>query len=387
MVGEKRRYVGIDLGKRTWELAIITRSGKFKMNAQGDAEVEEKMTRHQGTTTAEGRLKLYGKLEAGDKVALEAGNLAFMMAKELAKAVGCQVRVLNASHLPIIYATDKKTDKEDAMKLAHLVADRPDSRLPIVAIPSDEEMEKRKLVGSYRREQGNRVQGINRLHGLFVHAGITTVEKKDLANSASRKETVKQLSGQERKEAEHLEACLELYEQRLEVLEGEMAEKAEGDPEIERLESVPGVGPKIAFAFSAYVNGERFENGAQVSNFLGLVPRVYMSGSLIRYGGITKRGNGYLRALLVQGAWAITRSRAGGALRERYEYMTVEKGLGKKKAIVAIARRLGVLLYTLMKNGTEYEVRHFRGAERKLGPEELALMALGRNRTGNGMSA
>jgi transposase len=356
-------------------MAIITRTGKFKTNVQGDAEPEEKTTLYKGSTTVEGRLKLYGKLEAGDKVALEAGNLAFIMAKELEKVVGCQVRVLNAHHLPIIYATDKKTDKEDALKLAHLVADRPDSRLPTVAVPSDDEMERRKLVSSYRREQQNRNQGINRLHALFVQVGITTVVKKDLAGSERRKETVQQLSGLERKEAEHLTGCLELYEQRIEELEGQMAEKARGDEQLERLQSVPGVGPKIAFAFRAYVNEERFENGAQVSNFLGLVPKVYMSGSLIRYGGITKGGNGYLRALLVQGAWAITRSKAGGALKERYEYMTVEKGLGKKKAIVAIARRLGVLLYTLMKNRTSYEVRHFKGVQ-KPGVEELARIAL-----------
>jgi hypothetical protein len=48
----------------------------------------------------------------------------------------------------------------------------------------------------------------------------------------------------------------------------------------------------------------------------------------------------------------------------------------KKKAIVAIARGLGVLLYTLMKRGTEYEMRHFKGAAKKPGPEELARMAL-----------
>jgi transposase len=383
MVVEKGRYVGLDLGKRTWEMAIISRTGKVRTTAQGDAEPEEKTTFYKGKTTVEGRLALYGKLRAGDKVALEAGNLAFIMAKEMEKAVGCQVRVLNAHHLPIIYATDKKTDKEDAMKLAHLLTDRPDSRLPVVAIPSDEEMERRKLVSSYRREQKNRTGGINRLHGLFVHVGITTVVKKDLASAESRKETVKQLSGLERREAEHILGCLELYEQRIEVLEGQMAEKAQGDQKIERLQSVPGVGPKIAFAFSAYINEERFENGAQVSNFLGLVPRVYQSGNLIRYGGITKGGNGYLRALLVQGAWAITWSRDGGALRERYEYMTVEKGLGKKKAIVAIARRLGVLLYTLMKNGTTYEVRHFKKAGRRLGPEELAEMAIMRNRAGS----
>jgi transposase len=375
MVVEKGRYVGIDLGKRTWEMAIVTRTGKFKVNMQGDREPEEKTARYKGSTNAEGRVKLYGKLEAGDKVALEAGNLAFIMAKEMGKAVGCQIRVLNPHHLPIIYGTDAKTDKEDALKLAHLVADRPDSRLPVVAVPSDEEMERRKLVSSYRREQEHRTGGINRLHGLFVHAGITTVVKKDLAGPEQRKETVKQLTGLEGKEAEHLLACLELYERRIAELAGQMAEKLRGDEEAERLQSVPGVGPKIAFVFSAYVNEERFENGAQVSNFLGLVPRVYMSGSLIRYGSITKRGNGYLRALLVQGAWVLTWSKDGGALRERYEYMTQEKGIGKKKAIVAIARRLGVLLYTLMRKGTSYEVRHFRGEAKKPGPEELAGMA------------
>jgi transposase len=376
MVVVKGRYVGIDLSKRTWEMAIVTRTGKYKINERGDAEPEERTVCYKGTTTGEGRVKLYGKLCVGDKVALEAGNLAFIMAKEMEKAVGCRIRVLNARHLPIIYETDKKTDKEDSLKLAHIVADRPDSRLPVVAVPGDEEMEKRKLVSCYRKEQKNRNQGINRLHGLFVQAGVTTVVKKDLARRERRKETVRRLSGLERSEAEHIMACLELYERRLEELEEQMGERALGDERIQRLQSVPGVGPKIAFAFSAYVNEERFEHGAQVSNFLGLVPRVYQSGTLVRYGRITKRGNGYVRALLVQGAWAITRSKAGGALRERYEYMTREKGLGKKKAVVAIARRLGVLLYTLMKNGTEYEVRHFRGAVKKPGPEELARMAL-----------
>jgi hypothetical protein len=127
---EKRRYVGIDLGKRKWEMAIVRRTGKAVKNAQGDWEPEEKTKLYKGVTTVEGRVKLYEKLEAGDKIALEAGNLAFIMAKEIEKAVGGTVRVLNASHLPIIYATDAKTDKEDALKLAHLLTDRPQPAAP-----------------------------------------------------------------------------------------------------------------------------------------------------------------------------------------------------------------------------------------------------------------
>jgi transposase len=372
---EKRRYVGIDLGKRTWEMAIVRRTGKMVKTATGDLEPEEKIKLYKGVTMAEGRMKLYEKLEAGDKVALEAGNLAFIVAKEIERGVGSAVRVLNAAHLPIIYATDSKTDKIDALKLAHLLTDRPDSRLPIVPVPSEKEMERRKLLASYRREKRSRDQGINRLHALFVHQGITTVVRKDLVTGERREEAVKQLRGLEGEEAEHLLECLKLYEGRIGVLEERMAEEAKGDREIERLQTIPGVGPKVSFAFAAHVDFQRFENGAQVAHYLGLTPRVYISGTIMKYGGITKRGNGYLRALLVQAAWAVTWSRDGGALRERYEYMTKTKGKGKKQAIVAIARRLAVLMYTLMKDGTDYEVRHFT-RPKPVQAEKLAQQAL-----------
>jgi hypothetical protein len=72
--------------------------------------------------------------------------------------------------------------------------------------------------------------------------------------------------------------------------------------------------------------------------------------------------------MLVQGAWALTRSKTGGALKERYEYMTKVKGKGKgkKKAIVATARKLGEVMYAVMKNGSEYEERHYKAeAERQ----------------------
>ena len=77
----------------------------------------------------------------------------------------------------------------------------------------------------------------------------------------------------------------------------------------------------------------------------------------MKVGGITKRGNGYVRTLLVQAAWALVRSKSGGALKDRYRYMTQTKGLGKKKSIIAVARRLAALLWTLLRNGTDYETR------------------------------
>ena len=338
---EKSRYVGIDLGKRTFEVAIVGARGT--------------VTRTNGKTSVLGRQWLYKKLRPQDKVGLEAGNMAFIIAKELEAMVGCRVYVLNPAHLPLIYGTMKKTDKEDSLKLAHIVEYFPEERLPVVAVPSDQEMRRRKLLGSYRREQQNRNRGINRLHGLFVAQGITTLVKEDLATAENRKLVLQLLNGLEREEAEHLCACLGLYEERIAVLNTRIEEESKGDEQIERLQTVPGVGPKVSFAFAAHVAAERFENPSQVSNYLGLVPRVYISGETVRHGRITKRGNGYVRALLVQAAWAATRVHAWNPMKARFEYMTKVKGISRKKAIVAIARRIGELLYTLMKYGTSYD--------------------------------
>jgi hypothetical protein len=154
-------------------MAVITRTGKLR----SDGGPVEKATRFHGRTAAEGRLRLYSKLEAGDKAALEAGNPAFIMAKEIGKTAGCAVRVLNPSKPAVTCASTKKTDREDAMKLAQIICGLPDSRLPTVAVPSDRETGRRKLVSSGRREQTNRIQAASRPRGLFVHAGITTVVK------------------------------------------------------------------------------------------------------------------------------------------------------------------------------------------------------------------
>jgi hypothetical protein len=162
-----RRYVGIDLGKREYTLAIIGKNGKMKI--------------HEGKTSVSGRQALCRLVERTDKVALEAGNLAFIMAREIMERAGSEVRVLNSAKLPFIWDAPTKTDKEDTMKLAHLVEERRDEKLPIVPLPSEEELARRKLLANYGREVRNRTRHINMLHALFVHQGHTTIVKKQLA--------------------------------------------------------------------------------------------------------------------------------------------------------------------------------------------------------------
>jgi len=360
MKEKKTRFIGIDLGKRTYVMAVTGKGIKVTMS--------------NGTTSVDGRLKLYKKLKPTDKIALEAGTLAFIMAKELEAAVGCKVYVLNPYRLSVIYKSMKKTDKEDALKLAHIIEDFQEERLPLVNVPSDEEMERRKILSAYRRAQQGRVREINRLHALFVNQGITTLVKKDLATDKQRQGSIKLLNGLDLEEAEYLVRIIGQHETRMESLEMKMKEESEGNEMLQRLQEIPGVGPMVSFAFSAHVGADRFENAGQLSNYLGLVPRVYMSGDTVRYGSITKRGNSFIRALLVQASWALIRSRNGGKLKERYENMTVEKSISKKVSIVAVARRLAEMMYVLMRDGTRYKPGHF--VREKKAAEDLARLAL-----------
>jgi hypothetical protein len=80
MEGQKRRYVGIDLGKREYTMAIIGKNGKMSI--------------HHGKTSIQGRQGLYRLLEKSDKAALEAGNMAFIMTREIMERAGSEVRVI-----------------------------------------------------------------------------------------------------------------------------------------------------------------------------------------------------------------------------------------------------------------------------------------------------
>jgi len=110
--------------------------------------------------------------------------------------------------------------------------------------------------------------------------------------------------------------------------------------------SMPGIGPKTAFVLLAYLgNMERFGSSAQVGHFSGFTPSIDMSGQQEHYGSITKRGPKQLRRVMNQAAWAAIRSNDGIILREFYDRVKSTKG--KKKAIVAVARKMLAILYVL----------------------------------------
>lgn len=352
---------GLDLGKRTYEMCLISK--------------DNQIIRTGGKTDFSGLDKLCTKLTKDDVVVMEACNLAFRIERILRKKVGCHVIILNPGRLAIIFMSTRKTDKEDSLKLAKYIRSHEEDEMPIVVPPSDEEWARRKLLSEYRSLKSLRTKEINRLHAIFEHNGYTQFTRKDMCVSKNREEILPLLKGYEKEEAERLVERLTLLEKQVELLYKKINDETEKDVKVQKLMTVPGIGPITALSYVAYIGDvNRFENAHQVSNFIGFVPKVDRSCTINRLGHITKQGNSLLRSLLVQAAWSCVRSKNGGALRDKYNYMADIRGIGKGKSIVTIARKIGELLYTLLKYDTVYEPKIFISNEQyisKLAEEAL----------------
>lgn len=130
---------------------------------------------------------------------------------------------------------------------------------------------------------------------------------------------------------------------------------AEADPDVERLCSVPGVGPLTAATFiSTLDDPRRFNEVREVRAFLGLVPCEFSSGEKLHRGAITKVGNRRMRILLVEAAWSIWRSRRQNVQPLRDWADRIARRRGVRRAIVALARKLAGILWALWRDGADY---------------------------------
>jgi transposase len=128
---------------------------------------------------------------------------------------------------------------------------------------------------------------------------------------------------------------------------------ARADPATQLLLTVPGLGPRTAEAIAAHLDSPgRFTRGKQVSAYAGMVPRQYQTGESDRKGRITKRGPAILRKLLVQCAWAMLRDNDWA--RATWQRLTRGGTTRRKPAIVAIARRLLVRCWAMLRDGTPW---------------------------------
>jgi transposase len=293
-----RRYVGIDLAKRTMEVCIIE---------------SKRIERHGLTTDEKGRRILSLLLRKTDVVGYEVCSYGNRLARTLQNEVGCTVTPLNAGELRIIWKSRKKTDKEDALKIAKYLRDTPEEEQCVVPLPTEEEEAFRSDISMKEFLKRERVAAINRLHALYAQMGIIDVTKKDLKDSEGRKARHGELPPLLAEYASILEEQLEVFEKQFAAAEEKVAEKARNHELSPYIMSIPGIGIGIAAVLLAYLgDGSRFSKPGQVANYAGLAPRVDCSGKMERYGSIARYQFCHpIRGIVLEGVWAMARSGTG----------------------------------------------------------------------------
>lgn len=252
----------------------------------------------------------------------------------------------------------RKTDKDDALKLARMAAM---NELKAVHMPSEAHREFRSLV-KYRKTLDQRVTKMkNTIRAWFVNHGLSIDSGEKAWNTGraridSFRKPLAQCAPDELWKAElDLELTqLDSVTAQLELVVKKLESIGKSDPRIQRVMTIPGVGPRTAEILVACIDDpHRFEDGRQVSAYFGLVPRQYQSGQTDRNGRITKRGNPLARTILVECAWSSLRYNPWA--KAVYERISGKQKTRKKKAAVALARKIAVIAWALLRDEKDWE--------------------------------
>jgi transposase len=311
----------------------------------------DKIERHGLTTDERGQKILALLLRQTDVVGYEARGYGNRLARTLQNAVGCALVPLNAGDLRIIWQSRKKTDKEDALKLAKYLRDTPEEERCVVPLPREAEEQFRSAISLKEYLKKERTAAINRLHALYGQMGLIDVTKKDLKDGKGRHARHGELPAVLQEYATVLESQLELFEQQLAVMEEKVAEQARNHELIAYIMSIPGIGLGIAAVILAYIgDGSRFSKACQVANYAGLAPRVDCSGETERYGSIARYQFCHpIRAVVLEGVWALVKS-GKGPLFDKYTELSGR--MSKRKSAVVVARKMVRLAWLLISGGS-----------------------------------
>lgn len=293
-----------------------------------------------------------------DRVVIEVGSQSGWVC-DLCETLGIEVQVVNPNHEAWRWKNVKrKTDKDDALKLAQLSSM---NQLPLVVLPARRVRQWRSLIAyrhtlvSRRTSIKNSIRAILDRQAIAMLPGKSGWTKKSLQTLGSHAQPLVDADGEtlwrgqlhmELQALEQIQQLIDPVEQKLEVL-------AEADARVTRLRTIPGVGPRLAEVVVAMIDDpKRFKTGKQVGAYAGLVPKQYESGTMSRQGRITGQGNKLLRTLLVEVSWLMRRYNTH--LRGVFDRVCRESKTRRKIAVVATARKLLVICWAMLRDGTDW---------------------------------
>jgi transposase len=337
----KHITIGLDLGDREHAACVLARNGRIL------AEVTVTNTRE--------CLEAFSARYPGAVIALETGTHSPWISR-LFEAQGHRVIVANARKLRAISQSDRKSDKTDARLLARLARVEPQLLHPVrhrseACQRALLELKVRDTLVRQRVDLSNSLRFLVKSLGRRLPTGIkanafTRKARAALdADTAARVEPLLQM-------IDALSAQIKALDQRLEKLAEETY------PDTARLQQVPGVGPITALCYVLSLESPaRFPHARDVGAYLGLVPRRDQSGQTDKQLGITKAGNRQLRCLLVNCAHYILGPFGPPSdLREVGLRLAARGGkAAKKRAVIAVARKLAVTLMVLWQTHAAYQ--------------------------------
>ena len=347
----KKIYLGLDVSQKTIEIFAVMGEeslsmGKIPNNAQSLEEFFNKVPAPASTIT----------------VALETGTHSAWISRCLEKR-GIEVIVAHARDLAFIYKGTKKSDRIDAEKLARVA--RADKKLlHPVKLMDRKRQEALLAIKSRDLLVKNRICIINAIRGFIRSFGIDDTEYSP--------ETINQMYSTLPKEIRlnlrglfatltAMNNCIKDYDRRI-------AKIAQEYPETRTLQQIKGVGPLIALTFALVIGDPKRFNSRECSSYTGLAPRRDQSGEVDKQLGISKCGNKLLRRLLVQGAQYIMGPFGEDCDLRDFGNRIAQRGgsIARKKAKVAVARKLAITMLALWRNTDVAYDRHYKRNRKKI---------------------
>jgi len=328
--------IGVDFHPEFQQIALVDKdTGEFQEKRLAHRDEAEKFYR--------------GLAAAGQKVrvGMEASGHARWFERLLAE-LQIELWIGDAAEIRTKRVRKQKTDRQDARLILQLLLE---DRFPQIWVPSWENRDLRQLLWHRHRMVQARTRLMNQLQAVALNEGLRC--KKRLWREAGRQqlEAFRLAPWASRRRQDLLE-LLDRLSPTIAELSQAIEREVEKCPEARRLQTHPGVGPLTALAFVLIIGrADRFRCGKQIASYLGLVPLEDSSGSRRRLGHITKQGNSLLRFLLVEAAQVTVRS--DPQWRSRYHHVMMRRG--RKIAKVAMARRLAVRMYWMMRKEWNYE--------------------------------
>ncbi len=337
----KISVIGIDIAKSVFHLVAINRAGKIiKKKMLKRAEFLSYFVQHEPVF-----------------IAIEACGGSNDWARKLI-AMGHKVKLISP-HLVIPYRRGDKNDYNDAKAIAE-AAQRADMRfVPIKSVEQQDVQALHRIRERWIKSRtglANQCRGLLLEHGIAINKGITNVRRgiPEILEDAEN-----QLSDRFRMMLATLYEELCGLDQKIKMIKTQLESEVQQNESCQLLQSIPGIGLLSATAMYAQIgNGSEFKNGRNVGAWLGMVAKQHTTGNKPKLGSITKRGNTYLRTLLVHGARSVLRHVKDKTDKfSRWIQQLVER-VGFNKACIAVAHKLSRIAWAVLNKRAAYQVNY-----------------------------